>query len=99
MSRQASYATARRTTVASLATAAQILPARNRFGGVLYNRSTAILYLLWVDPNTAPETVSATVHSVEVAAGGYYNFPEGMSAPLNGVWVAANADCQITEYV
>ena len=98
MARLVAYSTAKRTVVNSSASAVALLPVHNRFGGKIWNASSAILYVLLKDPNVA-ETVSATTASEQVAAGATFNIPEGFSGAIDGIWASANGSAQITELV
>lgn len=85
---------ATQTSVASSATSVTLLAANaNRIGVSIFNDSTQILYVL---PGSA--AASATAHSVQVAAGGYYQVPFGYTGQINGIWAAAAGAARVTEW-
>jgi hypothetical protein len=64
----------------------------SRRGATVYNDSTAILYIL-----LANATSSATVFTVKVAAGGYYEAPYGYTGIIKGIWASATGSARVTE--
>lgn len=82
------------TSVASTVTTNTTLVAADarRVALTIYNESTATLFVLM-----GAGTESATVYTVQVAPGGYYEVP-GAMAPLRaaGHWSAANGSARIT---
>lgn len=83
------------TSVASQATAITILAANSaRFGASVSNDDANVLYLL-----LGAGTVSATVYTVQVPAGGYYEVPYGFTGILTGLWAAdGSGSARVTEY-
>jgi hypothetical protein len=82
------------TSVASTVTTNTTLIAAdvNRFGLTIYNESTAILFVL-----LGAGTESATVYSVQVAAGGYLEVPDSfVTLRASGHWASANGSARIT---
>jgi hypothetical protein len=58
----------------------------------VYNDSTAILYLKY------GATASATSYTVQIPAGGYFEFPEPSYAGLvHGIWSSATGSARTTE--
>jgi len=82
------------TSVASQATAITILAANSaRYGATVYNDDANALYLL-----LGAGTVSATVYTVLVPSGGYYETPYGFTGILTGLWAADGAgSARVTE--
>jgi len=82
------------TSVASQATAITILAANSaRYGATVYNDDANALYLL-----LGAGTVSATVYTVLVPSGGYYEAPYGFTGILTGLWAADGAgSARVTE--
>ena len=68
-------------------------PNGNRANFVVYNDSTAILYLAF------GPTASTTVYTVQVPAQGYFEHPVGAvyTGAITGVWSAANGNARVTE--
>lgn len=63
------------------------------FGRTVFNDSTAVLYLKF------GATASATSYTVQVAAGGYYEFPQSVYAgQVDGIWAAANGNARTTQW-
>lgn len=59
----------------------------------VYNDSTAVLYLKF------GATASTTSYTVQVDAGGYYEFPLPLYGGLvDGIWAAANGAARTTEW-
>lgn len=87
-------ATSSVTSVASSATSVTLLASNSaRKGATVFNDSTAILYLKF------GATASATSYTVQIAAGGYYEFPGPTvySGIVDGIWSAANGNARLTE--
>jgi hypothetical protein len=86
-------ATGTASTVASSATSVTILAANaNRLGASVFNDSTQVLYLL-----LGSATASATVYSVQLLPGAYYEVPANYTGQLTGIWAAANGNARVTE--
>jgi hypothetical protein len=64
-----------------------------RFGASVYNESTAVLFLL-----LGAGTESATVYTLQMAAGSYYETPFGFTGIIKGHWAAANGSARVVEY-
>src|SRR4051794_36278118 len=88
-------ATGTATSVASTVTTNTTILAANaaRFGASIYNESTAVLFLL-----LGAGTESATVYTLQMAAGSYYETPFGFTGIIKGHWAAANGSARIMEY-
>lgn len=82
------------TQVASQATAITILAANTaRYGATVYNDDANALYLL-----LGTGTVSATVYTVLIPSGSYYEVPYGFTGILTGLWAADGAgSARVTE--
>lgn len=86
-------ATGTQSNVASSASSVTILASNaNRLGAAVYNDSTAILYLL-----LGSATASATVYTVQIGQGGYYEVPFNYTGQLTGIWASANGNARVTE--
>lgn len=88
--------TADRTSVASSASDVRIFAGRGDAGGrTVFNESSAILYLAF---GTA--AASLTSYTVQVAAGGYYEFPSSRfyGGEVRGIWASANGNARCTEW-
>jgi hypothetical protein len=83
------------TSVASTITTNTTILAANaaRFGASIYNESTAVLFLL-----LGAGTESATVYTLQMAAGSYYETPFGFTGIIKGHWATANGSARIVEY-
>lgn len=58
----------------------------------IFNESTAVLFI------KDGAAASATDYSVQVAAGGYYEFPQPIyGGVVTGIWASANGAAQVTE--
>lgn len=91
---QAGAPTGTQSIVASSGSNVTILAANaSRRGGAVFNDSTQILYLL-----AAAGTSSATVHTLQMAAGSYYEIPANYTGALSGLWASANGSARVTEY-
>lgn len=59
----------------------------------VYNDSTAILYLKF------GTTASTTSYTVQIAASGYYEFPQPVyGGRVDGIWASANGSARTTEW-
>lgn len=86
-------ATGTQSNVAASASDVTVLASNaNRLGATVFNDSTAILYLL-----LANATSSATVHTHQVGAGGYYEVPFGYTGVIKGIWASATGSARVTE--
>lgn len=83
------------TSVASSTNAGTILAANAaRYGATVYNDDANGLYLL-----LGAGTVSATVYTVLVPSGGYYEVPYGFTGILTGLWAGdGSGSARITEF-
>jgi hypothetical protein len=84
--------------VAGSATPVTILAANaSRKGAAVFNDSSALLYLL-----VGSGTCSATVHTVQLAGGQYYELPlctGGVpTVILAGMWASATGSARVTEW-
>lgn len=88
-------ATGTQTNVASSATDVTILAANAaRKGGMIFNDSTSVLYLLF-----ATGTSSATNYSTQIAAGGMLSIRVGeYTGIIKGLWASANGAAKVTEF-
>jgi hypothetical protein len=89
-----SGSTGANTSVASTVTTDTTLIAAdaNRFGLTIFNESTAVLFAL-----LGAGTESATVYTVQIAAGGYYEVPDAfVKLRVSGHWASANGSARIT---
>lgn len=87
---------ATRTSVASSASDTLIFAANgNASGRAVFNDSSAILYLAF-----GTVAASITNYTVQVAAGGYYEFPptRPFGGQVRGIWAAANGNARCTEW-
>jgi hypothetical protein len=63
-------------------------------GRVIYNDSTAVLYVAF-DGSVA----SNSNYSVQIAAGGYFEFPlPVVSGKVTGIWASANGNARLTSW-
>lgn len=59
----------------------------------IYNDSTAVLYVKF------GVTASTTSYTVQIAAGGYYEFPQPTYAgQVDGIWASANGSARLTSW-
>jgi hypothetical protein len=59
----------------------------------VYNDSTAVLYLKF------GATATTTSYTVQIAAGGYYEFPQPLYAgQVDGIWASANGSARLTSW-
>ena len=90
---QQASATATQTSVTASVTSVTVLAANAaRQLATFFNDSTAVLYLL-----LGAGAASTTAHSVQIAAGGYYELPYRYTGALTGLWSAANGAARVTE--
>lgn len=83
------------TSVASSATDVTLLASNtSRQGAMIYNDSTAVLYVL-----LAAGTSSATNYSIQLAANAVLSIRPGeYSGIVKGLWAAANGNARVTEF-
>lgn len=86
-------ASAALTQVAGSATSVTVLASNTaRRGAMVFNDSTAILFLAYAG------TASATVHTVQIPPGGYWEAPVPVyTGALTGIWVTATGSARVTE--
>ena len=85
-------ATGTTTSVASSATNVTLLAANaSRFGAMIFNDSTAILYVKF------GATASATSYTVKMDAGDYFEVPYEFVGQIDGIWASANGYARVTE--
>lgn len=83
------------TIVPASVTSVTILAANDsRLHGMVFNDSTAVLYLLW-----GPGPASSTNYSVKMAPNDFYELPRvnPFVGPLTGVWSSATGSAHVTE--
>lgn len=85
---------ANRTSVTAATTDTQLLPAGARAGFLVFNESTATLFVA-----LGSAAASTTSYTVKVAAGEYFEAPYGYAGPVRGVWDAVNGVARVTEVV
>ena len=62
-------------------------------GRTVFNDSAAVMYLKF------GATASASSHTVQIAAGGYYEFPRPIYAgQVDAVWASANGSARLTSW-
>lgn len=62
-------------------------------GRCVYNDSTAVLYVKF------GATASTTSYTVQIAAGGFYEFPQPVYAgQVDGIWASANGAARVTSW-
>lgn len=82
------------TAVPSSATSVAVLAANARAAGrLVYNDSTAILYLRY---GTAAASTAA--YTVQIASQGSHVVATGYRGALTGIWAAANGNALVTEF-
>jgi len=86
--------TATVTSVESSATSVNIFEAASGGNGrTVFNDSTQVLYLLF------GFTASETDYTVQIAAGGYYEFPLPLYlGNVDGIWASANGNARVTSW-
>lgn len=86
-------ATGATVSVASSATVVTLKAANAaRLGLTVFNDSTQVLYVL-----LGAGTASASVYTVQLAAGAYYELPYRFTGVVTGLWASANGNARITE--
>lgn len=82
--------------VSASATAGTLIASNSaRKGATIENNSTsATLYVLL----SGSGTVSSTVKSLTILAGGYYEVPFGYTGRITGVWASATGFASVTEF-
>lgn len=80
--------------VAASASSTVVLAANtNANARTVFNDSTAVLYLKF------GATASATSYTVQLAAGGFFEFPAPLyTGEVDGIWAAANGNARTTEW-
>lgn len=80
--------------VASSATSVSIFAASGSVDGrTVFNDSTAVLYLKF------GTTASTSDYTVQIPAGGYYEFPPPLySGEVDGIWASANGNARLTSW-
>ena len=91
--RTAPATTATLANVSSSATNVTVVAANaNRLGLLLYNDSSAVLYLKF------GATASASSFTVALAAGAYWEMPQPVYVGIvDGIWASANGAARVTE--
>lgn len=86
--------TGTQTSVASTITTNTTILAANaaRLGATIYNESTAVLFIL-----LGAGTESATIYTLQMAAGAYYEVPFGFTGIIKGHWASANGSARVME--
>jgi hypothetical protein len=84
-------------TVANVASSASngtvFATATNVHGRTVFNDSTAVLYLKF------GATASTSSYTVQIAAAGYYEFPQPVYAgQVDGIWASANGNARVTSW-
>lgn len=79
--------------VAGSATSVTLIASNaNRRGALIFNDSTAVLYVAYA------ATASATAHIVQIPAGGYWEAPVPVyTGAITGIWSAAAGAARTTE--
>ena len=93
---QGGAGTGTKTNVGSSASSVTILASNaSRKGAIIYNDSTAILYL-----DLSGGTATSTSYSVQVGAQGYFEVPGPAiySGLITGLWAAVNGNARVTEF-
>lgn len=89
--------TGAKTSVASNASSSVTILAANtnRKGALIYNDSTAILYL-----DLSGDTASSISYSVQIGAQGYFELPPQpvYTGAITGIWASANGNARVTEF-
>jgi hypothetical protein len=81
------------TSVASSATSVSLFAPGPADGRAVFNDSTAVLYLKF------GATASASDYTVQVAAGGYFEFPQPLyEGEVDGIWASANGNARLTSW-
>ena len=62
-------------------------------GRTIFNDSTQVLYVKF------GATASTSSYTVQIAAGGYYEFPQpAYSGNVDGIWASANGNARLTSW-
>ena len=78
--------------VVSSASSVTLLAANtSRFGAMIFNDSTAVLYV------KLGATASATSYTVKMDAGDYFEVPYEYTGIIDGIWASATGSARITE--
>src|SRR6266516_1683536 len=89
-------ATGTKSNVAGSASSVTILASNtNRKGAMIYNDSTAILYL-----DLSGGTASSSSYSVQVSSQGFFELPGPTiyNGAITGIWASANGSARVTEF-
>jgi hypothetical protein len=80
--------------VASSASNVTLFASSNEANGrTIYNDSTAVLYVKF------GATASTSSYTVQIAAGGYYEFPQPLyGGQVDGIWASANGNARTTQW-
>jgi len=80
------------TTAASSATNITLFSASHASGRMIFNDSTQVLYVKF------GATATTSSYTVQIAAGGYYEFPQPLYAGrVDALWASANGNARLTE--
>lgn len=84
----------RTATVASSGSSVALFTANEQDNGrTVFNDSTAVLYLKF------GATASTTDYTVQIAAGGFYEFPfPPYVGEVDGIWASANGNARLTAW-
>ncbi len=78
--------------VASSASSVTLFSPSQAAGRYVFNDSSAVLYIKY------GTTASATSYTVQVAAGGFYEFPQPLyKGRVDALWASANGNARCTE--
>jgi hypothetical protein len=79
--------------VASSATNVTLFAAAVANMRTIFNDSTAVLYVKF------GATASTTSYTTQIAAGGYYEFPQPLyTGQVDGLWASANGFARVTSW-
>ena len=79
--------------VSSSASSVNLFAANRANGRVIFNDSTAVLYVKF------GATASTSDYTVQIAAGGYYEFPlPTYNGNVDGIWASANGAARVTSW-
>jgi hypothetical protein len=86
--------TATLASVASSASSTSLFSAGDQVQGrTVFNDSTAVLYVAFAG------TASETAYTVQLAAGGFYEFPQPpFAGAVSGIWASANGNARTTQW-
>jgi hypothetical protein len=86
--------TGTKSNVSGSASSTTILAANTgRLGAVIFNDSTAVLYL-----DLTGGTASSSSYSVQLGAGSYFEVPHGYLGLITGIWASATGAARVTEF-